>query len=303
MKAKPLRLLAAVITLLFVALVSSSAQAADMKRLLRFAPADSKAIVGADIDKLRTWKHFGPLVDGALRESGGQAGLQQIEQALGIDVRKDVHGLVVALGANFDQDDDQFVIVVQAPLDEQKTVDVIKKEGGQITRKQGFGGHFYDIDGDAGLAFRGDIIILGGKDTFNKAMASRGGALPRLRSRVDGGDLFIAARVPTKVQQNLAGEVPQFADLKTIVASISLNGGQRLVLDGSLGFSNTVAPRTLASELTKQLKELSRERFIRDLGVAKFLSRPEIAASGRNLNVKMTLRASELDQLFKALRP
>ena len=303
MKAKPLRLLTAVITLLFGALISSPAHAADMKRMLRFAPQDSQAIVGADIDRLRAWKHFGTLIDSAIRETGGQSALRKAELALDINIRKDVRGFVVAFGPTFAQDDDQFVIMMQAPVNEQSTVAFIKQEGAKVTRQQGLGGHFYDIDGDAGLAFRGDIVILGGAKTFRKAMTGGGGALPRLRSRVDSGELFVAARVPTELQQKLAREMPELGDLKNVVASLSVNGGQRLVFDSTFDFSNAHSPRMLADEFNKQLRQLSGEQFIRDLGLAKFLSRPDIKAVGNELRIEMRLRGRDLDQIFKALRP
>jgi len=290
-------------TLLFATLLSTAGSAADVQGALKFVPADSMAVAGIDLDALRKTPWVNKMFMRALQQAGRQE-LQELESAAGIKVDRDIHSLVMAFDKSFPNDDDQFVMILEAKLDETGVVAFIRKEGDQLKREQGLGGHFYVVDnGKAGLAFRGKYTIIGGLPMFKRALlGAPPGAndLAKLRHRVDRRHAFLAAKIPQDVQQQLGQEMPEMGDVRHAVASLNVVGPQ-LRFDVDAGFSNPKSPSKIAALLNQQLKKAAEERMAKELGLREVMLRTQIRSVGHALKINLTVNKQTLEALAAKL--
>src|SRR5690606_4788561 len=126
---KPLRLLPILAALLALPLWASVAHAADVKGALVYVPQDAVGVMTVDVDGVRATPLFKKLVT-QLIDSNPKArkNLAELKQKTGFDPIEHVHSLVLAAGPDFPADDDDFVIIAEAKLDEARLVAFMQKE-------------------------------------------------------------------------------------------------------------------------------------------------------------------------------
>jgi hypothetical protein len=173
---KSLRLFPILAVLLALPLWASVAHAADVKGALVYVPQDAVGVMTVDVDGVRTTPIFKKLVTKLIDANPkARKNLEELKQKTGFDPLEHVHSVVLAAGPAFPGDDDDFLIIAEAKLDEAKLVAFMQKEGAKLTVKNDALGKWYAFDGGKGaMAFRGKHLVVGGTAIFKRALAKKG---------------------------------------------------------------------------------------------------------------------------------
>ena len=142
--------------------------------LLTMIPADAAGVVTMNFEKIRKLEFFDKMVADLEKketESEGKAfkSYEDFVKKTGIDLRKDLHAVAFGLFGDFQNagDDAEFVIVGKITMDRQKILEIIKKEGKEVTSADYKGQELFmakDDDGkEVGFSFLSDSIITAGR--------------------------------------------------------------------------------------------------------------------------------------------
>lgn len=297
------------LSLLLWCLPLDAARAGDVRSALSYVPSDSLAVVAADIDQLRASPLFRPLFDRIVRETGAAQELAEIQKAAGIDLRRDVRSLVVAFPPEFVKDDDELILIVEAPIAQQRMLAYLRKEGVKVQRKHGPGGAYWVVGrGEPSLAFRGRYLILGGRKALPQSLeAARGrsvlhaGALSaRLRKMGTRHGAFALVELPPKISKKLSKGLPGGGRVDAVQVTLDARGGLKLA-----AAATTSSPKTaqqLLSLAKPTVAQLGSMKEARQLGLDQLLSKLRWSVRGPDLAADMSLSAAEVQTLVKALR-
>ena len=297
---------------LFVAviliLLPLRAWAGDVEGALAYVPSDSIAVVGADVDKVRASPLFAPLYEEFLNESGARKKLAEIATHTGVNVRRDIHAIVAAFPPTFPQDDDEFVIIVEAKVNEARLVAFAKKEGAKIQRKDSPAGPYYALDGgDGAMAFRSNYVIIGGRNTFQKALrAAQGrsakthGKLAARLALVGNQAAFGVADVPPKLRQESKGVLPGGGEVRALVATIDVSQGVKINARATTNSPKTASQ--IASMAQAFIDESGRDPSLKKQGLDGYLSLLKVQAAGADLEAKLSLTNTKVRRLIGLIK-
>ncbi len=300
------RSLAALVVLLVGLLTVSSASAADINGALKFVPKNAFAVVGVNFDGLKKSPVFKPAVDMVLQQSGAKRELKKVKAETGLDVYRDVKGLVAVFTPEFMKDDDNFLVIAQMKVSEKRLVAFMNKTGAKLKPRSGPHGKFYLIGrrGKGALAFRGKYVIVGAAPIVKRALAKPNGAkgkLLQLDRKATKQALFMLAHVPKKLQKELAREHKDLAALENFAASLSVaGGGIKLRMAGQLG--SIAAASRLASFLNKSLAQGKKDRSLKKLGFAKYINAVKVGRGGKKVLIKLRLSKHDLKNILATIK-
>ncbi len=298
----PLRFLLVIAVLLL--LPSWARQAHATGAALQFVPSDSMAVVGIDFDKLRTTAVQKTVEQALRKDKDAIKNIEELRKETGFDVFKDIHGLTVVLPEEVLKDDNQFVMILEANINEAKMVKFIeKKDGKALPKKSGANGDFYELDGGrAGLAFRGKFVIIGGMATFEKAIGKNDPAqvFPTLRASVEKEMLWIAGSTTVVSRQKLGKQDANAGKLESFAAGLSIPSGAKM--KASAHFSDAAAADTLAKLMTKGLAELGNDSTMQQMGLAELASRVTVSANGSDLSISVDLTKGQIEKIAKSIQ-
>jgi hypothetical protein len=289
-------------------LIPLRAWAGDVQGALAYVPTDSIAVVGADVDKVRASPLFAPLYQEFLKESGARKKLTEIATHTGVNIQRDIHGIVAAFPPTFPQDDDEFVIIVEAKVNEARLIAYAKKEGAEIQRKDSPAGPYYALDGgDGAMAFRGNFVIIGGQKTFQKALrAAKGrsakthGKLAARLALVSNHDVFGVADLPQKLRQESKGVLPGGGEVRAAMATIDLRRG---VLVNAKTTTNSAKTASQIADMAQAfIDESRRDPSLKKQGLDGYLSLLKVQASGADIEAKLSLTNSQVRRLVGLLK-
>lgn len=300
MTKRSLRLVLAAAVCLLIPLWAATAAAADIKGALQYVPNDAFAVAGVNGDQLRKSPIYQKAVQIALKEPGAKKDLARLRKATGIDVLKDIRSVVVAFDPKVVRDDDQFLAVIEVPVNQAKVLAFMQQEGAKYATKVGPSGKYYLLGRkqDGAMAFRGKYVIIGSKDVFDKAMRKTGPGFKlstKLR-KVSGKPLFAAGEVPPKLKKKLTREDKNLGQLQSFAAGADLAAG--LTLDAFATFATAAAANKLQQMANMGLKEARNQPEVKQLGLASVLNGISITGAGRNLNGKLRISSKDLNQLI-----
>jgi len=296
MSRKPLLFLLSLSLLALTALGPSRARAADISGDLAYVPATAFAVVGVDGDRLRRSPVYRRAIRLTMADRGIAKELKELRSAIGVDLLAQTHAVLFAFDPKVVTDEDHFVMIAEARVSESRLVGFIRSKGTKLEPKQGPSGRYYLIGkrGKGALAVRGGRIILGGRDSFARALQKRGpsAALRTALGRVRGHDLFVAALPTPAVRRKLEREHRGFGAVDRLVASADLNAGLRLAMAARM--LRAAAARDLAAEANRTLSQARGEKQTGKLGLLGLISAIQITSSGRELRARIDLPAKEL---------
>src|SRR5690606_20758756 len=120
---------------------------------LAYVPKDSVGVMTIDVGGVRTTPIFQKLVEAVFKSKPrAKTNLDELKKKTGFDPLKDVHGLVMAAGPGFPADDDDFLVIAEAKLDEARLIAFMQKEGAKLTPKSDALGKWYLLDDDGAMA-------------------------------------------------------------------------------------------------------------------------------------------------------
>lgn len=143
--------------------------------LLTMIPADAAGVMTMNFEKVRDLDFFKKMLadmqEKEAKEDSDKAfkSYQDFVEKTGIDLQKDLHAVAFGLFGDFQSsgDDADFVIVARIDMDRQKLLDIIKKEGKNITPSEYKGLEIFlakDDDGDEmSFSFISDALISAGR--------------------------------------------------------------------------------------------------------------------------------------------
>jgi hypothetical protein len=291
--------------LLWLPLFTTSALAADVDGALAYVPTDSFGVVVAKLDKLST----SPLIAQAKQlmfteNPKAKENLDKLAKATGFDPFRDAKTLAVAVGPDVFKNDDHFVAVIEAKIDEARLIAFVKKEGGKMQPKTGASGKYYEIGkrGDGRIAFRGNFVIVGAGSPFDKALLKQGIA-PGLRAQLkphEGQEIFAAINVIAEAQMEIAREQKELADLKAAAGGLSISPGLDLSLIAE--FASSKAPTMLAKLANDGLDEVGKSREVKRMGVANMLAKVKVRAAGNKLIGDLKLSEADVKKLIELFK-
>ncbi|MBW2524174.1 MAG: hypothetical protein JRI23_08360 [Deltaproteobacteria bacterium] len=289
-------------------LIPLRAWAGDVQGALAYVPSDSIAVVGADVDKVRSSPLYASTFETFLKESGAKKKVAELAARTGLDVRRHIHAVVAAFPPTFPQDDDEFVIIAEAKVNEARLVAFAKKEGAEIQRRDSPLGPYYALDGgDGALAFRGKFVILGGQKTFQKALrAARGqsakthGKLAPRLGLVSQHDVFGVADLPPKVRQEARGVLPGGGEVRAVSATIDVQKGVQVHAKATTDSAKTASQ--IAAMVQAFLDESGKDPELKKQGLDGYLSLLSVQAAGADLEASLVLTNTQLQRLIGMLK-
>jgi hypothetical protein len=297
-----LRWLLLIAIVLLVPSWTSSARASGPA--LQYVPPDAMAVVGVDFDKLRPTAVQKTLEAALKKDKEATKKIGELKAETGFDVFKDVHGLTVVLPEEVLKDDDQFVLVLDAKIDEARMVKFMEKKNGPLPKQQGANGAYYEIDGGkAGLAFRGKYMIVGGMATFQKVLGGTtdpATVFPTLRTKVEKEMLWVVGSVTAAAQKKLSQADANAGKLQSFAAGISVPDGAKL--RATAQFSDAAAADTLAKLMNKGLGELANDNGLKQMGLTDLVSKVTVSAQGTELSLLADLTKAQVERVTKAIQ-
>lgn len=301
---RPLRLLTFLLTLLVLPLAGVRlAQAADTKAALAYVPADAVGVMTIDVDGLRTTPYFQKVVaklvdaDPHVRKKLGE-----LKQHTGFDLIQHVHGVVLAAGPAFPGDDDDFVLIAEAKIDEARLIAFMQKEGAKLAVKNDASGKHYAFDnGKGAIAFRGKHVIVGGTAIFKRALEKKGPS-PKLAAALTP---HLSKHVAFVFQPNAATraelrkEMPDFEQLELLSGGALLKNG--FTLNAVATFTTAAPPAKIAKEANEGLAQVRQDKQAKQMGLDTLISRVKVSAVRTDLRVDVSLTQADLDKLEKLL--
>lgn len=297
-----IRWLAVFAAMLIIPSFGGRAEAANLSAALTYVPADAMAVGTVDVSKLQRLPLYKKLQQRFYAEEPeAKKEVDELRQATGFDPFRDIRGLVVALGPDFEQDDDQFVVIAEAKVNEQRMIAYMKKKGATPQlRNDAQIGRWYEIaGGDAALAFRGPHVIFGGVKTFKAAMAKKG-ASPKIKALLSPylvKDLGFAALVPSKMKKDARREMAELGDIETVRGGGSLQNG--LDLELLAGFNSATSASRLATIANQFLDRARQSPEISSTGLGKYANKLQLNAIGKDIKASIKLTRTEVDELVK----
>ncbi|MCA9623670.1 MAG: hypothetical protein KC731_31830 [Myxococcales bacterium] len=301
------------LTSLFIALaallfVSSTASASpgDVSDALAHVPSDSFAVLTADLDSVKTTAIFDKIKQTFLKEEkDAKKELAELKKATGFDPWRDVHAAVLAFPPEFLKNDDNFVAVIRADVDEAKVLAYMKSKGGKVEQKQSKSGGNYYLLGDrkkGAMAFRGKLVFVAGAQVIERALASRTAPAPlrRVLGKFEKSDIGLAIRAIPELTKKLKKEDPMLADAKDLAAGLDLAAGG-LALEAVASFSNTSTPKKIADLANDGLKKGQADKSVKEMGFDTLLGKIKVEARGTKLEGNASLTKSEVDRVMKTL--
>lgn len=294
----------AVVVAVVLLLIPVRGWAFDVGGALAYVPSDSMAVVGADLDRVRTSPLFAQLYQSWLAESGMQSKVAEIRAQTGLDLRRDLHGVVAAFPRTFPQDDDEFVIVVEADVDEARVVAYAKQQGAEIERKSSPLGPYYALDGgDGAMAFRGKLVIIGGKKTFQRALAAKRGRSASTQGRlaarlgtVSQHHLFAVADLPPEVRKESSSMLPGQGEIRAVAATLDVSGGLQLHAKATTDAAQTA--RQIVGLLQAFIDEAKSDRTMKKQGLDGYLSLVSLHAAGADIEASVVLTTAQVQRLI-----
>ncbi len=296
------RSLAALVVLLVGLLTVSSASAADMNGALKFVPKNAFGVIGVNFDGLKKSPVFKPAVDIVLDQAGAKRELKKLKNETGIDVYRDLKGLIAVFTPEFIKDDDNFLLVAQLKFNQKRLVSFMNKTGAKLKKQSGPNGKFYLIGrrGKGAIAFRGKYVVVGAAPIVKRALAKPRGAKARLM-QIDRNatrkDLFVLGHVPKKLKKELTREHKDLGALQNLGATLGVAGGG-IKLNAVGKFSSALAASRLASLMNKGLAQGKKDRSMKKLGLAKYINAFKVGTARKKLIVKLRLSKKDLNDIL-----
>lgn len=291
--------------LLFVPLFGSSAWAADVDGALAYVPKDSFTVIVADMEQVKK----SPIFEMAKQmlfdnEPKAKENIDKLKREAGFDVFNDVKALVVGLGDNVTRDDDDFVAIAEATVNEAKMVAFIKKQGGKLEKKRGAQGDYYVLGSDkkGRMAFRGKFVILGGQKAFDAAIQKQG-VSPALKTQLDSVkkyDIYAASLTNQSVREKLGKDDAQLGQVEKASAGLNVVNGLELMAVAE--FLTAAPAQDLAKQANQGLSEAKKARELQRMGLTKYLQKITVKAVGRKLTATVKLTADDVKQLSALLK-
>ena len=304
MKKTPLPRILAAALLLFIPLLSLSAAAADVQGAMSYVPNDSFAVLSLDVDAIKTTQVVTQLTNMVFsNEPEAKKKIDQLKKEAGLDIFRDIHAVVLGFGSKFVQDDDQFVLVAEATVDEARLVSFITKEGGKIQSANGPSGKYYELGRkrDGRMAFRGKFVILCGDKVFDDVMKKTGPkpSLTTLWKKNASRNVALAAEVIPELRKDLERKDKSFGQLQTISAGLNVTDGVDLM--GLARFATSKPAQTLAQMVNQELGGVKNDKEVQKMGLAKILNGIRIASAGRDLTASVKVTGADLNRLLGLL--
>jgi len=296
------RWLAILAAMLFIPSLAPRAEAANLAAALRYVPGDAMAVGTVDVSKLQRLPLYRKMQQRFYAEEpDAKKEIDELKRATGFDPFRDIKGLVVAVGPDFEQDDEQFVVIAEARVSEPRMIAFMKKKGATPQlRNDARLGRWYELaGGEAGLAFRGPHVIFGGKKTFIAALAKKGPD-PKIKKLIAPyliKDLGFAALVPAELKKNARREMPELGDVETIRGGGSLQNG--LDLELFAGFNSATSASKIADIANQFLDRARQSPEVARTGLGKYASKLQLIALGKDIKASIKLTRAEVDELVK----
>ncbi|MEM1031266.1 MAG: hypothetical protein AAF928_05065 [Myxococcota bacterium] len=276
------------------------ASAANLTAALAYVPRQAIAVGTVDVDRLRRVPLFKAQLDDLfLQVPDAKRERDALQKATGFDPVRDLHGVVGALGPNFERDDSDFVAIAQARINEKRLVAYLKTKGADVREVRGRSGRHYLLDEGLALAFRGPLVLAGGKDMVLSAL-TRKGADPKLKKLLSPfvlKDLAFAALVPERLRRDARREMAELGALENVRGGIDLQRG--LDLDVRAGFTDPTSARAVGRTANMFLDRLRQETS--GGGFGKFARKLRVQTTGVDLRATLQLSRAEVEELVGLL--
>lgn len=263
--------------------------AAGSSDMLSYLPKDSSAVVGVGWSKATKSELFKKYQDKVLAKAGDE--LAEMKEKCGIDMIADMSNIVVAVGAN-PQDEDAIVAGIKGKFDQKKIEECVTKMGGKVE-----GTVYTDDKGEPLNAFwaSSDTVILSKGLTADeiKALVSGGSVkdnkdLMELIGKVDSGAAFwLAGMVPAE----LAGQMgPMGTPPKAGYLSLNVTSG----IDAKVGllFNSEDEAKGLSTMIDMGINMGKQQP-----GMKEILDGVSSSQSGNTITIKAKVSGEQLTKL------
>lgn len=286
---------------------TTAAFADDGKAALKFIPKETMVVASINMERLREsslYKEVWALVES---DPSAMEDFKKLKDATGFDIQTDLSTVVIALAEDFEESE-QFLMIAKGKFDEAAFIKFAKDEGANITESDHGGQKFYDVEGDAGMAFVDDFLVVGPKpalkaaiDTWKGKMDSveKGAVADMIKSVNTGRDLWFAMTLPDSLKKELGAELPMAQNVEKVWASLDLNTG--LALDLVIGASDAETAKNLVALANEALKEAGKDPSVAQLGLDAAITKTTIAQDGNNMTVSMALSAADVEKIKQTL--
>jgi hypothetical protein len=300
---KHLRLVLAAALLLFVPFVPRQAQAADINGALAYAPSDSFAVSGVHGDKVKRSQLYKKVLAALLSKKRDKKKLDELKRETGFDPRTDIKSIVAAAPSDVLQDDDAFVVIAEARINERRMLAFMKKEGKKVHKKKGRHGSYYLLGKrqEGALAFRGKFVIVAGAVIIDKALAKQGLApkIGRAVSRLKRRHVFAVFQPPAKIRREMAKEVPAFGQANLITGGLDIAAGAKL--DVVASFDSAKAAQQAELIANEGLKRGAQDRKLKRMKLDGLVNQIKLRRVGRDLQGSLTVSGQQMDRMIKML--
>jgi len=304
-----LSLIAAAVAFSFI--FASNAMADDGKAALAWVPEQTMMVMSVDVEQLRTTDIFKDFMGALMKEPDAKEGLEMLKKGADFDPEKDLDSFVLAVPPDVEKTEN-FLFIAKAKLDEKKFVEFAKAEGAKLKSQKHEGVTWYEIDGEGGMAFDGDHIVVGPKAALKAAIDTKkgkmkaikkNGKLNKLVNAVDTkSDIWMAVAIPSDLQKQMARENPMAGDIDIKNAHASVDFGSGLKLRVTLGAKSADTAKKLVKMANDALSDQNATQQLKAMGLEAAVTNLKITDKGNDINVKLDLNQSEFDQIMQTIK-
>ena len=281
---------------------ATTAMADDGSAALKYVPKDSMFVLSIDMEGLQGTEVFKQMMTMAMQEKEVKEGIEQLKEATGFDYTKDLHSIVIAAPSDVNTSED-FVIIMKGKFDEKKFINFAKEENGKLVEKEHAKMTWYEIDKEGGLAFDGDIAVIGSTKYLKAALDTKsaknvkdakvlGGYIKKVNTK---HNIWAALTIPADIRKEMAAADPNAEKIEGGYASLDFGSGLKLDLTMITDSKDTA--KALADEANKGLKAAASDPSIAQMGLDAMIAKITVAASGEKVAINIDLNEQEFATL------
>jgi hypothetical protein len=291
------------------ALAAPRASARSFDGALNWIPTEVSMLVAVDLEGARATAFFKDLQKEIIDLTGYGRDIAQMKREAGLDVMSSVKSVLYAGPDDVIRKAKQSLVVLEGSFDQAKIREYYEKKSNlPLVEKTSPVGPYFEIGGDACVAFNGDYAVFGSKALFEKALAARaaneGGKKAKVASLVGrfkgSRHGFGVIAGSAQLQKFLGKDFAAVQDVRGAALGLDFSSGFGLRIVGL--FADAGKASSVAQSVRTELAELLADPELKELGIDGALSQVAATSSGSEVKIELALDASGASSFAKSLK-
>lgn len=308
MNRAPIRLAGIVALGLALAATATVAHAGTGKSALGKLPKDTSMVFTMNVDRVKKSPLFQDVLKLVQMNQEVSAAIAALKAQTSFDITKDVSTVVVGLNSDF-QTSEKVVLLVEGKFDASKFLSFAKSNATSVKELKHRRVSYYQMDGEACLAFLGDYLVVTPKGHITEVIDVHSGKAASVKTNKPFMQLLADADTskdfwgvflfPADVRKQFKTQTGGY-DLEGASAAVDIQSG--LATDLRLATTSLAAATALASLVKIGVAAASSDPQAKAIGLGAALSRMTVTQSKANVDIGFSLTPAELATIRAMLK-